>query len=264
MLRGPVLCPLWCVVMAMIFDACGATLPPWATLLGKTAALGQHSAQDTITNMRHTRSGAVVTDTVTHPVAATSSTPIHTTTSTSTGTTTTTTAAVGCGGVARCLDHTQCAQCLEAINSTTGFAHSIADYNSLDTAAIRAYNIGFFQALQLTASCSTDVTPPNILHPALQELYDVNLCIDTYGMAVSTCLLAEYVCFADTNCRQCLAAVHAAAAAADDGNTSNGTKAAALRTPACTALTATNTALLNALGHSCGGSSFFPACTFRK
>jgi len=149
--------------MAMMFDACGATLPPWATLLGKTAALGQHSALDTITNMRHTRSGAVVTDTVTHPVAATSSTPRHTTTSTSTGTTTTT-AFAGCGGVARCLDHTQCAQCLEAINSTAGFAHSYAEYNSFDTAAYQAYTDGFFRTLQTTASCSTNVTPPNILY----------------------------------------------------------------------------------------------------
>jgi hypothetical protein len=195
----------------------------------------------------------VPTITPTHPVA----------TSSSTFTTSTTSTTMLCGGVARCLDHTQCAQCLEAINSTADFPHSLAEFNSLGLTANRAYNIWFFQALQTTASCSTETTPPGILQPALQELDDVDLCVDTYGMAVSYCILAEYACFADPNCRQCLAAVIAAATDADDANTSNGTKAAALRSPACTVLTATNPALLNTLINVCGGSSF-PVCTFYK
>jgi hypothetical protein len=82
-------------------------------------------------------------------------------------------------------------------------------------------------------------------------------------MVVSNCLVAEYACFADPNCRQCLAAVYAAAAA-HDANTSNGTKAAALRSPACTVLTATSPALLYALTNGCAGGSVFPGCTNHK
>ena len=65
-------------------------------------------------------------------VAAASSTdasrvdsPSATSTAT-TGATSTTTE--GCGGVKRCLSHKHCAECLEAINSTTGFIHTLADF----------------------------------------------------------------------------------------------------------------------------------------
>ena len=113
----------------------------------------------------------------------------RTTTSTTTTTTTTT---VGCSGVTLCLTHASCATCLEAINITAGFTHTIAAYNNIDVAALRMYQVGFFQALQSSVSCSTSATPPQVLYPALYELDVVNSCDEAHGMVVGPCLLAEY------------------------------------------------------------------------
>ena len=109
--------------------------------------------------------------------------------------------------------------------------------------------------MQSTASCSTNATPPSVLYSVLQELETFS-CRDEYGMVASVCLVAEYECFVDVNCRQCLAAVHAAA---NDDNVSNHTKAAALHSPACTA---TSSDLLSDIARSCSQS--FPGCTFYK
>jgi len=70
-------------------------------------------------------------------------------------------------------------------------------------------------------------------------------------MSANSCLVAEYACFVDPLCRQCLDMVHSAV----DGN---GTKAHAFNAPACTA--ASNSALLNDFVNLCGES--FPRCTF--
>jgi hypothetical protein len=79
-------------------------------------------------------------------------------------------------------------------------------------------------------------------------------------MYVDACLANEYACFVDTNCRQCFAAVRAAASVDDDNNNTSDTKADALRSPACTA---TNPTMLIDLTNTCGGQTF-PACTFYK
>ena len=170
-----------------------------------------------------------------------------------TTTTTSTTANAGCGGVTRCLNHTHCAKCLEAINATAGFAHSLASFYNFESAAFREYTVAFFQTLQSTVSCSTSTTPPSILHPALEELDGVNSCIVEYRMITGNCILPEYACFADPDCRQCFSAVLAATAG-------DGTKAEAFRSSACAA---TNFALLVDLVDDCGGTSF-PVCSFFK
>ena len=50
-----------------------------------------------------------------------------------------------CSNVTRCLADPQCKQCLNAINSTVGFPHSVVEYIGLDNLAYRAYEIKFFQ-----------------------------------------------------------------------------------------------------------------------
>jgi hypothetical protein len=97
----------------------------------------------------------------------------------------------GCGGVTRCLNHTHCAKCLEAINATAGFAHSLASFDNFESAAFREYTVAFFQTLQSTVSCSTSATPPSILHPALEELDGVNSCIVEYRMITGNCILSR-------------------------------------------------------------------------
>ena len=186
------------------------------------------------------------------PSSFTTTATITTATTTTTTATFTTTAFAGCGGVIRCLDDEQCAQCLSSINATTGCPHTEVELSHLSVAALREYNVGFFQALQSTASCSVNVTSPGCLHPALQELGNVASCIDTYGMVMSDCRFTEYGCFADSNCRECLAALYAA-----DGT---GTQANAAGSLACSA---TNPTLLFFLQSYCGGGSF-PVCTFQK
>lgn len=119
------------------------------------------------------------------------------TTSTS-STSTSTTAYAGCGGVARCLDDQQCAECLLAINNTNGFTHSVEELSALEalgakTFALRAYQVGFFETLLSTASCSTNVTRLGILYPALLELSEVSSCVETFGMVVGRCILSECV-----------------------------------------------------------------------
>jgi hypothetical protein len=182
-------------------------------------------------------------------VSATTTTNTVATTSTST-----TTAGVGlCGGVARCLDHQQCATCLSAINTTTGFPHTLAEHISFDIGDIQTFYDGFFETLMSNASCSTGMTPPSILHPALQELNDVILCQNAHGMVMGDCTVAVYACFVDPDCRQCLVAVLSAAVS------SNGTKSTAFRSPACVA--ATRLELMNSLISTCRS---FPRCSFLK
>ena len=118
-------------------------------------------------------------------------------TSASITTTTTTTTSDGfysCGGVTRCLNETQCARCLSSINATRSFVHNMSELNGMPRMSldeVRAYQVEFFETLLSIASCSTNATPPGILYPALQELG--GFCSDEHGMAVSPCLLAEYV-----------------------------------------------------------------------
>jgi hypothetical protein len=198
------------------------------------------------------------------PLISMSSTqqPVTTVRTTTTVTTwTTITDYSGCGDVARCLDDAQCARCLLAINTTPAFFHTRRDFSEgwSDVVPTRAYEEGFFQALQSTASCSTNATPEGVLYTALQELSVVPTCTDAYGMVVSTCLVPEYVCYLDPSCRQCLAALHAAI---NNGNEdSDGDKGApkadAFRSRACTD---TNPALLNDLVGNC----LLPRCTFAK
>jgi serine/threonine protein kinase len=163
----------------------------------------------------------------------------------------TSTTVTGCGALTRCFDDPQCSQCLEAISATDGFQRTLAAYNSLGETEVRALNIGFFQTLRSTVSCSTNATPADTLLPALQALNGVIPCINAQGMAVSLCLTFEYACFVDDNCRQCITKVYTA-----DGH--EGAKTAAFRSAACNN---TNNALLNNLTYACAG---FPSCTFYK
>jgi hypothetical protein len=120
--RVRVVCRWLCVVMMTVCDigrhTCGAS---GATLLAGTDAVDVHAALEATTHPLDSVADLVPTITPTHPVATSSSTFTTSTTSTRLASTT-----MLCGGVARCLDHTQCAQCLEAINSTADFPHSIA------------------------------------------------------------------------------------------------------------------------------------------
>jgi hypothetical protein len=74
--------------------------------------------------------------------------------------------------------------CIHAINSTMGFPHTFAEYTSMD---IALYQVGFFRTLLSTPSCSTNVTSPDMLSPALREL-DTIKCVLKFGMFSSTCL----------------------------------------------------------------------------
>ena len=122
---------------------------------------------------------------------ATSSTATLILPTTSTTTTTSAGSDSTCGGVTRCLNDTQCARCLLAINTTRGFAHTPAEYVSMTVAEARVHNMGFYEKLLSTASCSTNTTPPTILHPALLEL-SASSCGDAHGMVTGECILAEY------------------------------------------------------------------------
>lgn len=78
----------------------------------------------------------------------------------------------GCAAVSQCLDHSECAQCLSAVNATAGFSHTYTEFYDHDHAATRALYVGVFQTLVSTASCSPSSTSPALLYAALQELGD--------------------------------------------------------------------------------------------
>lgn len=118
--------------------------------------------------------------------------PTPTTTSTTTATITAGLVNSTCSGMTRCLNHTQCARCLSAINATPSFVHTNAEYYDMTLSQTRAYFVGFFETLQSTASCSTHATPPEILRPALLDL-GASSCTDAYKMATGSCIVAEYV-----------------------------------------------------------------------
>jgi hypothetical protein len=248
--RRALLWVMWGVVIIMASEfscacACGATL----LVAGTLSAAVVHAAALATTPRTRIIAAAVALATVTCPVGA------WTAPSTTTTAITTTTIAQGCGGVVRCLQDPQCALCIDAINSTARFLHTVAEFTNIDNAL---YPVGFFRTLLSTPSCSTNATSPGILSPALLELANVN-CVREFGMVVSRCLAAEYACFVTPSCRQCFAAL-ITAAASNDGN--NGTKADVLRSPACTD---TSPALLDDLAGNCGaGQGSFPVCTFVK
>jgi len=78
-------------------------------------------------------------------------------------------------------------------------------------------------------------------------------------MAVGPCLIAEYACFVDRQCRQCLEAVRAVGRPSTVVF-SNSTKTDAFHSSECTA---TDPDLLIDLTNECAGTSF-PHCTFYK
>ena len=86
-----------------------------------------------------------------------------------------------CAGVVQCLRHSQCAQCLSAVNATAGVPHTYAEFYDHGNAGTREFHVGFFQTLRSTASCSASATPSSILNPALQELSNFSSpCNDAY------------------------------------------------------------------------------------
>lgn len=168
----------------------------------------------------------------------------------STTATSTTTADTRCGGVERCLHYplAHCNDCISSINDTVGFPHSSTEFLLLSRNSFRAYQVEFFRTLLSTASCSTNATPPSVLHPALQELM-ATTCWNEYGLAVNNCLLAEYACFVDHDCRECLAALY---------SETNTTKLDVLESSVCIS---TDPTLLKALSTRC---SAFPTCSYSK
>jgi hypothetical protein len=120
---------------------------------------------------------------------------------------------------------------------------------------VRANSVGVFTTMQNTASCWTNVTEPGLLYAALQELGYVNTCFIEYAVLVGACIVSEYACFVDEDCRHCLSAVYAA----NDNESTNSTKAAAFRSRACS--TVSSTQLANLMSN-CAGA--FPECTLSK
>jgi hypothetical protein len=216
--------------------------PPWRRLQGLTLT--------TVLAIFASSSLATLSATTTTGTTETS----RATTITTTGTTT---LGMGCSGIQRCLAQSQCATCVSILNDTVGFPHSLAEYDQIDYFTLQSCETKFFQALLSTSSCSTSATPPNIIRAALQDLvrHTENSCISTYRMSLSHCAFAEYTCFVDNDCRQCLDAVHAASESGD-------TYAEALSSPACSALILTNPALLNHLAQFC--KSTMPLCSMYK
>jgi hypothetical protein len=167
-----------------------------------------------------------------------------------------------CSNVMRCLADPQCKQCLNTINSTVGFPHSVVEYIGLDNAAYRAYEIKFFQTLQSTASCSTNhgSNMTLLMRNALDELAYDNSCINSQSMAADPCLAAEYACFSTSDhCRECLGSLYAAV-----NGTSNVTKANAALSSACNATdhNATDQIRITGVVSFCAGT--FPTCTYVK
>ena len=129
---------------------------------------------------------------------STSTTPLILPTSTFTTMMSTTDGLDSCGGVTRCLNDTQCARCLSAINMTRSFVHTEAQFLNMRESVdeVRLYEVGFFETLLSNTSCSTNATLPAILFPALLEL-GTSLCVDAHGMYTDTCSIAEYVFSSD-------------------------------------------------------------------
>jgi len=221
-----------------------------STTTTSTTTVNENPQRENHSERTHNNSEDSITTVDTATTANNSQDSITTTTMT----TTTTPHAQECGGVLRCVNDTNCAACLAAINATASFPHTIADFLTLKPSIYRAYQIQFLSALAANASCSTNTTPPHLLRPAMQELGDVASCIDAHGMLFNNCLLAEYACFADHDCGICLAALY------DHGtsSTSGATKADVLRSSACNA---TDPALLVHVASLC---DVFPQCTYAK
>ena len=109
----------------------------------------------------------------------------------------------GCGGMIRCLDNKQCAQCITSINATSGF-HTVAQYNSISHQdSTRSESCCVFPN-DAVDTCPIffflkNATPPEITQPALQELAGVPaLCYETYVMAISPCIQYELYCTSPT------------------------------------------------------------------
>jgi serine/threonine protein kinase len=189
------------------------------------------------------------------PLPGTSTAPINTTTRTTAivtaTTTTTTTGAFGsCTKMARCLNDTNCGQCLRAINATA--PHSMLAYyadGSEDTESPTLWT-ATYDAMVSTPSCAPNATQPGMIIAAMIEITDndpntpVTLeCTASFGMRLPSCALyGLYTCFLDADCHRCLtAALHR-------GSTES--KADVLDSPTCTTPSGAF-ALANYIGTSC-------------
>ena len=82
--------------------------------------------------------------TVTTHTTRSRSNTVSTSTTTSTGT-------FGCVDVTACLADLNCSACLLALNTSSGFVHSNAEFNKLGKAAVGEYQVSFFHTLMSTA-----------------------------------------------------------------------------------------------------------------
>jgi serine/threonine protein kinase len=174
-------------------------------------------------------------------------------TTTVTTTTTISAAAAGCSGMVMCMDDPPCARCVSAINETSGFPHT-----SADTPGVAIF-ASMFATLSTTNSCSTTSSSPSILGAALESLLEKE-CGETYRMPIGPCVVAEYACFVDPNCRQCLSGLfHVVNISANHSSTNAETKSAVLRSPSCVAMDPAGELVANLLP-----CYFFPTCTYYK
>ena len=173
----------------------------------------------------------------------------HEDASTTITTTTVTTPATRtqCGGVDRCLNTTECSRCLLTVNESFGFTHTLMDYTSLTSTALRALEVGLFTTLLSTSSCWPNETSVDVLASAIGSLTRAT-CQETNRMVMNICLFDEYLCFADDMCRTCLDALYRGAVS----------KAEAYKSPACRSV---SPSLLDGVSNNCES---FPRCTFYK
>jgi hypothetical protein len=116
-----------------------------------------------------------------------------------------------------------------------------------------------FRAMMSTPSCLPSATPPGMILPALIAIREGDACGELISMDFGRCIVYEFQCFWDQNCRRCLAAL-------SDSNRTE-TKTAVLNSPACVAAEPSNrqSALFQVLGSDAYGNcaNIYP-CTFWK
>ena len=106
-----------------------------------------------------------------------------------------------CNAVVQCLNHSVCAQCLAALNSTTR-SHSWDEWKGMGGDAWRENDKGIFRTLQSNSSCAANDSLI-FLPPALLDLSQPH-CTELFGMFADPCMIAENGCFENATCRGCL------------------------------------------------------------
>lgn len=179
----------------------------------------------------------------------------HTTTLTSTTT-------ANFQGVVECLNETRCASCIRALNTSTD-VHTPQQWGPLHRETLFEFQRSFFEALYTNPNCSA--APAILLQQALQELHlpDRPLrdrsAIGHFGMLTSDCLMAEYYCFENETCRDCLYELFSVPYEDDTNNASNHRATILNSSRQCADIK--SSALINQVATEC---YLFTGCTFAK